>query len=150
MGVAKSAKMSWWLPYLNSCHGHKLGRNSKMLVSIRQPMTKRLFLALKMSKKLIPGPSYGRLKKSCGKIWYSMRGALFKRPPQAQFFTKSKNFCGHQLECCSQWLFWALTFFNKVITIKVNLSLFLAFTVLLPLGTFFCHFLSNPPFENLG
>ena len=29
-----------------------------------------------------------------------MRGALFKRPPQAQFFTKSKNVGAHQLENC--------------------------------------------------
>jgi len=27
-----------------------------------------------------------------------MRVAIFKRPPRAQFLTKSKNFCAHQIE----------------------------------------------------
>ena len=44
-----------------------------------------------------------------------MRGALFKRLPCAQFLTKSKNFCAHQIEIA--WiLFWALKFFKKVIS----------------------------------
>ena len=45
-----------------------------------------------MSKKFVPGPSYGRLKKS----------ALFKQLPQAQILTKSKNFCTHQIENCQE------------------------------------------------
>ena len=105
-GVAKLAKMPWLLPSLNSCHGHKLGQNS---VSIRKPMTRQLFWALRMPKKFIPGPSYGHLKKSSPKIWVLNK---------AQILTKSKIFNAHQNENCLEIImginFWKRYFLASV------------------------------------
>ena len=96
-----------------------------------------------------------------------MRVAIFKRPPRAQFLTKSKNFCGHQIENCLKILL-DFEIFEKghskpeLRMIKVwsqiivlfamfytNPSLFLAFTVFTSIVYFFWLFpFQPPPFEN--
>ena len=68
---------------------------------------------------------------------------------QAQFFTKLKNFCGHQIENCLEIIyFWRFIIKRgKIATFSTNLSLFLAFTVFTSIVyTFFGHFQSNASF----
>ena len=148
--------MPWWLPSLNHCHRHKLGRNSKISVSIGKPMTRWSFWALKMSKKFIPGPSYGRLKKMVAK--FGTRHNYWQSP---KISVAIRNRIAWIL------LFWALKFLKKVISslsyrrskfgskswyflphFYTNLSLFLAFTVFTSIVYFFWWFPFKPPLKN--
>ena len=53
-GMAKSVKMPWWLPSLNSCHMHKLGRNCKIAEEVWHLSQKSVFF--------IEGFPYGQSK----------------------------------------------------------------------------------------
>ena len=95
-----------------------------------------------------------------------MRVAIFKRPPRAQFLTKSKNFCAHQIENYLE-IILGFEIFEKghsqpeLRTIKVwsqigtlfapflhHPSLFLAFTVFTSIVYFFWSFPFKPPLKN--
>ena len=111
--LKKSAKICWRYPFLISCHGHKLGQNVKISVTIGKPTTRRSFWAVKMSKKSIAGLSYGGLKKVVAKL-----GSKWGLP--------SLNGChGHKLwrnqkismpisKRIALGLFWAVKFFKKI------------------------------------
>ena len=112
-GLKKSAKICWRYPSLNSCHGHKLGRNVKISVTIGKPTTRRLFWAVKMSKKSIAGPSYGGLKKVVAKLG-SKWGLPSLNGRHGHKFRQNQKISMPISKTIAWRLFWAVKFFKKV------------------------------------
>ena len=112
-GLKKSAKICWRYPSLNSCHGHKLGRNVKISVTIGKPTTRRLFWAVKMSKKSIAGPSYGGLKKVVAKS-YTKWGLPSLNGRHGHKLWRNQKISMPISKRIAWRLFWAVKFFKKV------------------------------------
>ena len=112
-GLKKSAKICWRYPSLNSCHGHKLGRNVKISVTIGKPTTRRLFWAVKMSKKSIAGPSYGGLKKVPPKS-YTKWGLPSLNCRHGHKLWRNQKISMPISKTIAWRLFWAVKFFKKV------------------------------------
>ena len=165
-GLKKSAKISWRYPSLNSCHGHKLGRNVKISVTIGKPMTRRSFWVVKMSKKSFAGPSYGGLKKGVTKL-NTKWGLPSLNSRNGHKLWRNQKISMPNSKTIAWRLFWAVKFFKKVFPslsygrsksgdkswyfchVFRPLCHFFWFSLFsLPLCIFFGQFLSNPPFEN--
>ena len=161
-GLKKSAKICWRYPSLNSWYGHKLGQNVKISVTIGKPTTRRLFWAVKMSKKSIAGPSYGGLKKVVAKS-YTKWGLPSLNGRHGHKLWRNQKISMPISKTIAWRLFWAVKFFKKVFpslsygqsklvpnrgtfaTLKTTLSLFLAFTVFTSIVYFFWQFPFKPP-----
>ena len=162
-GLKKSAKICWRYPSLNSCHGHKLGRNVKISVTIGKPTTRRLFWAVKMSKKSIAGPSYGGLKKVVAKLG-SKWGLPSLNGRHGHKLWRNQKISMPISKTIAWRLFWAVKFFKKVFPslsygrskfgsksghfCHVLRPLFLAFTVFTSIVYFFWQFPFKPPPKN--
>ena len=162
-GLKKSAKICWRYPSLNSCHGHKLGRNVKISVTIGKPTTRRLFWAVKMSKKSIAGPSYGGLKKVVAKS-YTKWGLPSLNGRHGHKLWRNQKISMPISKTIAWRLFWAVKFFKKVFpslsygrsklgdkswyfchVLRPLCHFFWLSLFSLPLCIFFGNFLSNPP-----
>ena len=162
-GLKKSAKICWRYPSLNSCYGHKLGRNVKISVTIGKPTTRRLFWAVKMSKKSIAGPSYGGLKKVVAKS-YTKWGLPSLNCRHGHKLWRNQKISMPISKRIAWRLFWAVKFFKKVYpslsyersksgdkswyfchVLRPLCHFFWLSLFSLPLCIFFGNFLSNPP-----